>query len=221
MTDRFRDTIAPTSQNRVRRVADRGRYDLTTICEILDAGLVAHVSFIDAGRPVVMPMAYGRSDSALFLHSARKGRFATALAGNHISVCVTLVDGLVVARSMFESSMNYRSAIIHGTASELTSEDERLSALRAIGEHNMPGRWDEVRAPFEKELKATSIFAVDFTSASAKIRTGPPIDDYDERDMTVWTGIVPVTTIIGEPVTDATVPAGVPVPTSLSRIRKG
>ena len=210
-----------TDVNRVRRVRERGKYDEATIHAILDAGFVAHVAFVDDGKPVVIPMIYGRDGNILYLHSARKGRFHTALAGQPDCVGVTLVDGIVVARSLFESSMNYRSATIHGIATEVVDPDARLHGLRCVSEHNIPGRWDEVRSPFELELKATAVLSVPIEEASAKIRTGGPIDDYDERDMSVWVGVVPVTTTVGAPIADPSVPDDVPIPESVQRILKG
>ena len=131
-----------TDVNRVRRVRERGQYDRATVYEILDRGFVAHVAFVDDGRPVVIPMIYGRDGDTLYLPSARKGRFATALAGANVCVGVTLVDGIVVARSLFESSMNYRSVMIHGRATEVEDADARLRGLRCVSEHNIPGRWE-------------------------------------------------------------------------------
>ena len=210
-----------TDTNRVRRVRDRGHYDRSTIYDILDRGLVAHVAFVDEGRPVVMPMAYGRDGDVLYLHSAKKGRFSETIAGEWISVAVTLVDGIVVARSMFESSMNYRSIVVHGRAVEVKDDAGRLHGLRCVSEHNIPGRWDEVRAPYENELKATVVLRVTMEEVSAKVRQGPPLDDYDERDDRVWIGVVPIVTAVGAPIADGSVPKDVPMPGSVSRIRKG
>ena len=205
-----------TAINRVRQVRERGHYDRETVFAILDAGLVAHVAFVDQGRPVVIPMAYGRDGDRIFLHGARKSRIATATAGAPVSIGVTLVDGIVVARSMFESSMNYRAVVIHGHAVELEGEDERLHAMRCITAQTLPGRWDEVRAPYEKELKATAILEVTIEAASAKVRQGPAVDDYAEiYDERVWVGVVPVLTTFGAPVANSTVPGDVPIPASL------
>jgi uncharacterized protein len=211
-------SFSVTDVNRVRRVRELGHYDKAVVHDILDRGFVAHVAFIDGGRPVVIPMIYGRDGDVLYLHSARKGRFSSTIAGQAVCVGVTLVDGIVVARSLFESSMNYRSVTIHGVATEVEEPDARLRGLRCVSEHTMPGRWTEVRAPFDQELKATVVLSVPIEAASAKIRTGGPIDDYDERDMSVWVGVVPVTTVIGEPVADSLVPMGVPVPESVQRL---
>ena len=211
-----------TDLNRVRQARDRAAYDKETVYAILDAGLVAHVAFVDQGRPVVIPMIYGRDGDRLFLHGARKGRFASTTAGEPVSIGVTLVDGIVVARSMFDASMNYRSVVIHGRAAEIDDIAARLHALKCVSEHNLPGRWNEVRAPLDKELKATVVIEVTVEAAAAKIRRGPANDSAGAGvDENVWAGVVPVTTVIGEPEVDSSVPAGVPVPASLSRIRKG
>jgi len=208
-----------TDVNRVRQVRDRGRYDRGTVYDILDNGLVAHVAFVDHGRPVVIPMTYGRDADRLFLHGARKSRIGTAIVNEPVSIGVTLVDGVVVARSAFESSMNYRAVVIYGYASEIGDADARLHALRCITDHNIPGRWGEIRAPFERELKATFVLEVAIQSASAKVRQGPVIDDCEDFDRDVWAGVIPVVTALGYPVADTSVPQGVPIPRSVLRNR--
>ena len=213
-TDRF--TV--TNLNRVRRHHERGHYDHATVFAVLDRGLVAHVGFVDDGRPIVIPMTYGRDGDRLFLHGARKSRITTAPAGEPVCISVTLVDGLVVARSAYDSSMNYRAVVIHGRAVEVRDEAERLHALRCITEHNLAGRWAELRQPTEQELKATVVLAVDIEAASAKIRDGGVIHGDTPGEEGTWAGIIPVSTVIGAPVTDAAVPAGVPVPESVRRL---
>lgn len=207
--------------NRVRQIAKRGAYDRESVYAILDRGFVAHVAFIDEGRPVVIPLVYGRSDDRLFLHGHRKSRAMTSCDGEPVSLCVTLVDGIVVGRSIFESSMNYRSVVLHGRAFPIEDTEARIEALRCVSEHMFPGRWDEVRAPYDKEIKGTGVYEVVIEAASAKVRAGPPIDDYDEFDPATWVGVVPVTTTIGRPIADTCVPCDAPVPASLSRIVKG
>ena len=210
-----KDQFDVTDVNRVRRYHDRGRYDRETVFGILDRGLVAHVAFVDDGRPVVIPMAYGRDGDRLFLHSARKGRISTATDGDPVSIGVTLVDGIVIARSLFDSSMNYRAVVIHGRASLVEGETERLHALRCIVEHMVPGRWAEVRAPSEQQLKGTVVLEVEIETASAKIRDGGVREDYDEADADVWCGVVPIITAAGAPETASDVPGAVPVPSSV------
>lgn len=209
------------SLNRVRQIRERGHYDRATIFGILDRGFVAHVAFVQTGRPVVIPMTYGRDGDRLFIHGAKKSRIATTARGEPVSIGVTLVDGIVVGRSIFESSMNYRAVVIHGHARELHTDEERLHALRCVSEHNFPGRWDEVRPPYDNELKQTGVLEVEIESASAKIRNGPPIDDYEAYDVNTWVGVVPVITALGQPLADSKVPKDVPIPSSLSRIQKG
>lgn len=214
-------SFAVTSQNRVRQIRDRGHYDRGTGFGILDRGLVAHVAFVEDGRPVVMPMAYGRSGDRIFIHGAKKSRIARTMDTMPVSLGVTLVDGLVVGRSIFESSMNYRAVVIHGRARTIEDPIERLGALRCISEHNLPGRWDEVRPPLASELGQTEVLAVEIETASAKIRSGPPIDDYDHSGDRTWIGVVPVSLSIGRPLRDSIVPADVTEPASLARINKG
>jgi len=213
------DGFEITDVNRVRRYPNRGRYDRTTVFGILDSGLVAHVAFVHEGRPVVIPMAYGRHGDRLFLHGPRKGRITTAAAGQLVSVCVTLVDGIVVARSLFDSSMNYRAVVIHGRASEIEADAGRLEALRHIVEHTTPGRWDELRPPSAQELKATTVLEVAIESASAKVREGGVNDPIEPGTETIWCGVIPVATAFGEPATDARVPPEVPVPHFVRRLR--
>ena len=207
-----------TARNRVRQIGERGCYDRATVFDILDCGLVAHVAFVHDGRPVVIPMTYGRDGDRLFIHGSRKSRIATAATEQFVSIGVTLVDGIVVARSMFETSMNYRAVVIHGRAVEVRGDSERLHAMRCLSEHVLRGRWDEVRAPYLKELKATAILEVTIESASAKVRQGPPLDDYPIYDERIWVGIVPVVTALGAPIADSKVPSDVPLPASLARL---
>ena len=204
-----------TELNRVRQARHRASYDRAAVWAVLDGGLVAHVAFVDDGRPIVIPMIYGRDGDRLFLHGARKSRIATATDGQPVSVGVTLVDGIVVARSMFESTMNYRAVVVHGTATEVDDDVERLHAMWCISEHSMPGRWAEVRAPYEKELKATVILEVAIETASAKVRSGPPGEEYEISNDRLWVGVVPVHTTLGHPVASAVVPHDVGLPASV------
>lgn len=213
-TDRF----VITNLNRVRRHHERAHYDRATVYGILDRGLVAHVAFVDAGRPVVIPMAYGRDGDRLFLHGARKSRVTTATAGEPVSIGVTLVDGFVVARTLFDSSLNYRAVVIHGRAVEVEQDAERLHALRRISEHHLPGRWNEVRVPSAQELKATAVLAVEIETASAKIREGGVIHGDASGDERMWAGVIPIVSTLGEPVSDREVPEDVPIPESVRRL---
>jgi len=212
------DRFVITNVNRVRRHHERAQYDRAAVYAILDRGLVAHVAFVDDGRPIVIPMAYGRAGDRLYLHGARKSRITTAPAGEPVSIGVTLVDGLVVARSAFDSSMNYRAVVIHGRAVEVVDGAERLRALECITEQVLPGRWAELRAPLDQELNATAVIAVDIETASAKIREGGVIHGRATGEEGTWAGIVPLSMMAGAAVRDGAVPAGVPVPASVRRV---
>ncbi len=181
-----------TSRNQVKRVPDRGHYDRETIYEILDAGFLCHAGFAIDGQPFVIPTLYGRVDDTIYLHGSAASRMMKNLADG-IPVCLTVthVDGLVLARSAFHHSMNYRSAVVFGNAIP-TSGAEKEKALFAISEQVLQGRWEETRLPNEKELKATSVLRVDIESASAKIRTGPPNDDEEDYELPIWAGVVPI-----------------------------
>jgi nitroimidazol reductase NimA-like FMN-containing flavoprotein (pyridoxamine 5'-phosphate oxidase superfamily) len=204
--------------NKVRR-SDRGIYDRAAIYALLDEAFVAHVGFIDAGRPVVLPMVYGRLGDRLYIHGAKAARFAKALA-QAVPVCftVTLVDGIVVARSAFHMSANYRSAVLHGFATLVTDPAEAQKALAAITDHMLPGRWSEARPVLEKELKATSVLRVDVESASMKQREGDPIDDAEDYELPIWAGIVPVRITSAGAQDDGRVPPGVAIPASVSKL---
>lgn len=199
-----------TPRNRVRRLPEKASYDEAAVFSVLDSGLVAHVGFVDRGEPVVIPMLYARDGRRLLLHGAGKARIAKLLAsGAPVCANVTLVDGLVLARSAFNSSLNYRSAVVFGGAREIDDEGERLRALRAISEHALPGRWDELRAPLPRELRMTAVIEIAIESASAKIAEGPPQDEEEDYATPVWAGVVPVATVLGPPEGDPRVLPGV------------
>jgi len=212
--------FAPGPLNQLRAKRDRGRYDASEIFAILDCATVAHVGFVHDGRPMVIPMIFGRDEDRLYLHGVRKGRITSTAAGAPVCITVTLVDGIVVARSMFDASMNYRSVVIHGHAREIEDQAHRLHALRRISEQVLPGRWDEVREPFEKEVKGTSVLEVVIEAASAKVRSGPPMDDRVPGDERVWAGVIPMLTSFGQPVVDAEVPTDVALPPSVVALTK-
>jgi len=185
---------------RVRRQPDRGRYDRATIDAILDAALVAHVGYVDGGRPVVVPTLHARVGDELLIHGSAASRTLRALGGG-IPVCVTvtLLDGLVLARSAFHHSVNYRSVVLYGEARAVEQPDEKLAALRALADRMVPGRWDSVRPPDRRELRATSILVLPIDQASAKMRSGPPSDDERDLDRDVWAGVLPLPVTVGEP----------------------
>jgi nitroimidazol reductase NimA-like FMN-containing flavoprotein (pyridoxamine 5'-phosphate oxidase superfamily) len=183
---------SPTKRTQVMRLPKRGDYSAATIHSILDAGFLCHVGFVADGQPFVIPTSYGRSGDTLYVHGSAASRtLRTLAAGVEVCVTVTLVDGLVLARSAFHHSMNYRSVVLFGTATLVEAADEKTAALRAISEQIVPGRWDDVRWPTEQELKATKVLALPISEASAKVRTGPPLDDEEDYAMKVWAGILP------------------------------
>jgi uncharacterized protein len=205
---------------RVRRQPDRGHYDREAIDAVLDAGLIAHVAFVDGRQPICIPTLYARVGDDVYIHGSRASRTLRALAGG-VPACltVTVVDGLVLARSVFEHSANYRSALVLGSFRVIEGEDERLAAYEAFVEKVVPGRWSEARRPNAKELKATEILAVRLDEASAKVRSGPPSDD-DSEDaaLDVWAGVLPLAWRFGDPVPSPGLRDGIPVPASVTRL---
>lgn len=200
------------------RQSKRVSYDEATIHDILDTGLVGHVGFIAENRPMVIPMAYARVGSTIYLHGASKTRIAL-LHDAPLSMTVTHLTGIVAARSAFHHSVNYRSAVVHGTARAVTGE-EFDQALNAITEHLLPGRIAELRPMSALERKATGVIALDIDHASAKIRTGPPVDDEDDLDLGLWGGVIPVVTALGTPVQDGHTPEDSILPASIPAARR-
>jgi nitroimidazol reductase NimA-like FMN-containing flavoprotein (pyridoxamine 5'-phosphate oxidase superfamily) len=211
------DTYATSKINKVR-VSNRAAYDKATVHAILDDGLVAHVGFEDQNWPMVVPMIYARIDETLYLHGARAARFAKVI-GKGVPVCITVthLDGLVLARSAFHSSVNYRCVIVHGSALPVNDPQEKIKVLTEITDHIAPGRWDEARPMNDKELKSTGVIAVPIEHAAAKIRTGGPNDDDEDYALPIWAGVVPVRQVLGTPHDDGRVLEGVEVPQSVSR----
>jgi hypothetical protein len=206
-------TIQASERTRVRRLPARGCYDQATIDAILDEALVCHVGFAVDGQPYVIPMNYARVGRQLYMHGSAASRTLRTLAtGVPVCVTVTLLDGLVLARSAFHHSMNYRSVVILGTAVEVRDPDERLAALEAIVEHILAGRWREVRPPNERELRATSVLRLPLDEVSAKIRSGPPLDDADDLGQPCWAGVIPLRLVAATPLPDAHLPAGAEPP---------
>ncbi|MEM8611080.1 MAG: pyridoxamine 5'-phosphate oxidase family protein [Cyanobacteria bacterium P01_H01_bin.105] len=202
-----------TIRTQVKRVPKRGHYDLETIYSILDAGLICHVGFVAGGQPFVIPTAYGRMDNRLFIHGSPASRMLKSLQqGIEVCVTVTLLDGLVLARSAMHHSMNYRSVVIFGTAALVSERKDKLQALYAFTEHVMPGRWVETREPNEQELQATTVLALPIDEASAKIRTGPPVDDVADYKLPHWAGVIPLSVQLGEPIVDPKLTEGIRVP---------
>jgi nitroimidazol reductase NimA-like FMN-containing flavoprotein (pyridoxamine 5'-phosphate oxidase superfamily) len=213
--------ITRTDRTAVRRLPKRGSYDRDVLNAILDEGLVCHVGFVASGQPYVIPTTYGRVGERLYLHGSAASRMLKEMRGG-IPVCVTVthLDGLVLARSAFHHSMNYRSAVVLGTAEEVVDAEERWGALRAIVEHVAPGRWDSVRAPNESEMRATLVLGLAIDEASAKIRTGPPVDDDEDYATTIWAGELPMRTTVLGPVPDPRLAPGIPVPAHVTAYRR-
>lgn len=212
--------FSKTAINKVKRIPKRGHYDKETIYEVLDASFLCHVGFVVDGRPFVIPTAYGRERDKIYLHGSSKSRMMMeAEKGIPICVTVTHLDGLVLARSSFNHSMNYRSAVVFGTANKLEGA-EKENALYVISENILKGRWDEARVPSEKELKATTVLEINIESASAKIRTGPPGDDKPDYELDVWAGVVPIKQIMEQPIADPLLREGIPTAKSVENIFK-
>lgn len=179
--------------NKARQLREMASYDKAIVHAILDAALVAQVGFVQDGAPVVVPMIFGREDETLYLHGARKARVIRLLEKtDRACVNVTLIDGIVYARSAFNSSMNYRSVTLFGNPKLIDGNEEKLHAMRVISEHTMPGRWDELRDPLEREVKMTGVIALSIDSASAKISSGMPDDEDEDYDIPIWAGILPL-----------------------------
>jgi nitroimidazol reductase NimA-like FMN-containing flavoprotein (pyridoxamine 5'-phosphate oxidase superfamily) len=210
-----------TPRTTVRRLADRGRYGRDEIRAILDEGFVAHVGFVADGQPYVIPMGYGRDGDWLYLHGSPASRMLRALAGGApVCVTVTLVDGLVVARSAFHSSMNYRSVVVLGVPERIEELAEKRRALDRLVEHLIPGRTAEARPMTDAELKGTLVVRLSLEEASAKVRTGPPKDDEEDYALQVWAGVLPLVTAPDAPVPDPRLAAGIAVPASVTRYRR-
>jgi len=193
----------PTTRTRVVREPERGVYDREAAYRILDEGFICHVGFLADGQPFVIPTSYGRKDANLYIHGSAASRMLRQMKeGVAVCVTVTLLDGLVLARSVFNHSMNYRSVVILGKATLVDDPEEKLEALRLLSEHILPGRWGDARQPNERELKATSVLRVPIEEFSAKVRTGPPIDDAEDYAFPTWAGVVPLEIKAGEPVND-------------------
>lgn len=203
------DKLPQTARTTLNRLPQRGSYDRELINQILDEGFICHVGFIVDGQPFVIPTGYARVDSKLFIHGSQASRMLRSL-GQGIEVCVTvtLIDGLVLARSAFHHSMNYRSVVVFGRATVVDEREEKSAALFALSEHMIPGRWADVREPNERELQLTTVLSLPLAEASAKVRTGPPLDDEEDYDLSVWAGVIPLRLVADEPVDDPRVHPG-------------
>jgi uncharacterized protein len=199
-----------TERTTLKRLPKRGVYDRELVYAILDEGFICHVGFVADDKPVVIPTGYARVEDQLLVHGSAASRMLRTLkAGIDVCVTVTVLDGLVLARSAFHHSMNYRSVVVFGTATEIEEASAKLAALRALSEHMIPGRWDDVRQPTDQELKATTVLSLPLEEVSAKVRTGPPLDDEEDYSLEVWAGVLPLRLVAGEPVKDPRLKTGI------------
>jgi len=213
--------MKPTKKTKVKRAPKRGFYDKKTIYKILDAHYICQIAFVHEDYPVIIPTIFGRDKDNLYIHGATVSRMLVELEkGFSISLNVTQTDGIVLARSAFHHSLNYQSVTLFGRACLVTDNDERFKALEIISNQIIPGRWEEVRLPNKKEMKATKIIKIPITEASAKIRTGPPIDDKPDYDLPIWAGVVPINTSFGNPIADVGLDKNLLIPESVKKILK-
>ena len=206
-------TFIQTERTKLKRLPKRGYFDRETVYGILDEGFICHVGFAPEGQPFVIPTGYARVDDTIYIHGSQASRMLRTLSGGvDACVTVTIIDGLVLARSAFHHSMNYRSVVIFGRAMLVEDREEKYTALLALSEHFIRGRWADVREPTEQELIQTTVLSLPLMEASAKIRTGPPIDDEEDYAMNAWAGVVPLKLVAGEPINDPRLPEGIEVP---------
>lgn len=205
--------FTPTERTKVRRLPDRGKYDAESVYGILDEAFICHIGFVVDGQPYVIPTGFARVNDTLYIHGSAASRMLRTLAdGVQVCVTVTLVDGIVMARSGFHSSMNYRSVVILGRATPVEQRDEKLAALAAFSEQVMPGRWKELRETTDAELKGTLVLSLPLKEVSAKVRTGPPKDDEVDYALPLWAGVVPLKLTAGNPIDDPRLPKGIEPP---------
>ena len=214
--------LSRTPRTTLKRLPKRGSHERAVIDRILDEGFICHVGFIVDGQPFVIPTGYARVEDNLIVHGSQASRMLRAL-GQGIDVCVTvtLIDGLVLARSAFHHSMNYRSVVIFGRARVIDDREEKLQALYALSEHMIPGRWRDVRKPSEEELRQTTVLTLPIEEGSAKIRTGPPLDDEEDYRLNVWAGVVPLQLVADSPVADPRLASNIDPPSYASDYRRG
>jgi len=210
------EEFSVTEKTRVKRIPKRGVYDRETINKILDEAFICHVGFVAENQPYVIPTAFARIVDRLVIHGSAASRMMRSLS-KEIDVCVTvtLIDGLVLARSAFHHSMNYRSVVVFGKANIIEDEGEKYEALKAFTEHIVADRWAEVRPPSANELNATTVLSLELTEASAKIRTGNPVDDEEDYALDVWAGVLPLNLTTGKPISDDRLKNGIPIPQNI------
>jgi uncharacterized protein len=210
-----------TGRSKVKTNAKRAVYDLETIYKILDDSFLCHIGFVIDNQPFVIPTCYGRENDKIFFHGSVGSRMLKHIkAGNEICIAVSIVDGIVLARSAFHHSINYRSVIIFGKADEITDTNEKTNALKIISEHIVPGRWNDIRKPDKKELNVTSIFSFKIVEASAKIRAGGPVDDKKDMQLNIWAGVLPLKTVPGIPEKDPLLNDNIQLPGYIKKYKK-
>src|SRR5438552_2779096 len=207
------EELTQTARTTLKRLPQRGAFDRASINQILDEGFICHIGFAVDGQPFVIPTGYARVGDRLLIHGSQASRMLRTL-GKGISVCftVTLIDGLVLARSAFHHSMNYRSVVVFGRATIVDDPAEKISALQSLSDHMIPGRWDDVREPNERELQLTTVLSLPLTEASAKVRTGPPLDDEEDYELINWAGVIPLRLVADAPIADARLPTNIAAP---------
>lgn len=211
-----------TNRTTIKRLPKRGVYDRNSVYAILDEGFICHVGFAVDGKPVVIPTGYARVEDRLYIHGSQASRMLRTLSqGIDVCVTVTLIDGLVLARSAFHHSINYRSVVVFGKASLVEDADDKSAALFAFSEHVIPGRWNDVREPTPEELTMTSVLGMELTEASAKVRTGPPLDDEEDYSLPVWAGVIPLQLKSGEPIKDPRLPDDIALPLYVKNYQRG
>jgi len=205
--------FSPNGSHQIKKTPQAWSLRSRTVYGILDEGFICHVGFVSGGQPVVIPTGYARLDDKLYIHGSQASRMLKTLSGGvDACVTVTIIDGLVLARSAFHHSMNYRSVVVFGRATLIEDREEKIAALLALSEHIIRGRWNDVREPTEQELRATTVLSLPLVEASAKIRTGPPLDDEEDYALPVWAGVVPLKLEAGEPIPDPRLSAEIRVP---------
>ena len=216
------DMLHVTDRSNVQRIPRRGRYDRDVIHQILDEALVVHVGFVVDNQPFVIPMGYGRDGDRLYIHGSTASRMLNTLEkGVDVCVTATLLDGLVIARSLFHYSMNYRSVVLFGRATLVVDGDEKMHALKVLSEHMVPGQWNQARQPTEQEVNGTTVLAFLIEEGSAKIRSGDPIDNADDYALPIWAGQVPLTLTAGMPIPDAKLAPDIAVPENIAHYHRG
>ena len=216
------DMLHVTDRSNVQRIPRQGLYDRAVIHQILDEALVVHVGFVVDNQPFVIPMGYGRDGDRLYLHGSTASRMLNTLGkGADVCVTATLLDGIVIARSLFHHSMNYRSVVLFGRATLVDGDDEKMHALNVLSEHMAPGQWNKARQPTEQEANGTTVLAFPIEEGSAKIRSGDPIDNADDYALPIWAGQVPLKLTAGVPIPDSKLAPDMAVPENIAHYRRG